>query len=689
MGLLDGLINRTFKTGVAASDAVATDPNLLTPARAAIRFVGATVTDVPEKNRVDVEINAASVADGSITPAKFANQVQGFFGRLAAGTGVPSWMTPAQATTLIDAATTSLKGAMSAVDKARHDRETGYRLVTHAAGDATDVLSVSSVRHQRLNMTGGGTYTYELALTGGVLTGAEFILDLSIAPAVVTGVIIKNGVAGTAIATITELLVTRDLLFRAVFNGTAWTLIQIGDGNREVEDVNYRPPNIGAGSGQTGVGPEKANWDHSHGHGNLAGGALHALATSTAAGFMSAAQALAVDGSVWTGTVTLNAAQSWVDATGTVIALTDGEIATFDIDAVVNSPAYTTSAGEGSLSILQHTAILDDASAAALRIGTAVTVTQENAGASWTVGEFMFRLIGDGAGGLKVQAQRAVTATTAAVATFTLTVRRVVARATTATAGMAVDYYDPDDASGGGSYPAATLTTTGTIASAGTVRLPNAATLQARNAANSADVQALAVDASNVVKLGAAANATTVDGSTITQAAGAGGFGFSCSGGSFVLTSFAQINLDASNDSIRLQTNAALPIRFYSGDGTVIHMRGAEPRRTSRAPADVATASTALAVLQTVAIATGRMSYFEFSVNGYPASGAGQATTVRFWAENVAGTVTIYGESVTNVAGTATLGTVDADVSGTNVRVTVTPTLATAYTWRCTGKEER
>lgn len=72
---------------------------------------------------------------------------------------------------------------------------------------------------------------------------------------------------------------------------------------------------------------------------------------------------------------------------------------------------------------------------------------------------------------------------------------------------------------GGGTYPAATLTTTGTIATAGTVRLANNTTVQARNAANSANIQALAVTAGNVVGLGAAANATTVDGSTVTATA--------------------------------------------------------------------------------------------------------------------------------------------------------------------------
>jgi hypothetical protein len=72
------------------------------------------------------------------------------------------------------------------------------------------------------------------------------------------------------------------------------------------------------------------------------------------------------------------------------------------------------------------------------------------------------------------------------------------------------------DAGGAATYPAATLTTTGTIASAGTVRLPNAATVQARNAANSGNVQALEVTAADVVKLGTTSNATAVAASTCT-----------------------------------------------------------------------------------------------------------------------------------------------------------------------------
>ena len=46
------------------------------------------------------------------------------------------------------------------------------------------------------------------------------------------------------------------------------------------------PPNVAAG-GSVGIATAAARGDHTHGHGNQAGGALHALATPTTPGFMS------------------------------------------------------------------------------------------------------------------------------------------------------------------------------------------------------------------------------------------------------------------------------------------------------------------------------------------------------------------------------------------------------------------
>lgn len=67
MGLLDGLINRLFKTGQGAT-ASGEDPAALVSPRAAIRLVGATITDVPDYNRIDVEY-PTPLALSSATPA--------------------------------------------------------------------------------------------------------------------------------------------------------------------------------------------------------------------------------------------------------------------------------------------------------------------------------------------------------------------------------------------------------------------------------------------------------------------------------------------------------------------------------------------------------------------------------------------------------------------------------------------
>lgn len=96
MSLLDGLLNRFFKTD-AASTASGKDETVLTKPRSAIRFVGATITDVPEFDRTDVEFEAGpgggvanvtgsapitvtgtttkavSIADGAIAGAKLAD----------------------------------------------------------------------------------------------------------------------------------------------------------------------------------------------------------------------------------------------------------------------------------------------------------------------------------------------------------------------------------------------------------------------------------------------------------------------------------------------------------------------------------------------------------------------------------------------------------------------------------------
>jgi hypothetical protein len=188
-------------------------------------------------------------------------------------------------------ATDALPGSMSAADKKRAIRDYGFRTVTHAAGSATDVLTPTSVRYQRVNMTGGNTYTIELDTAPPVLTGATFILDVSVAPdpAVTNGIEIYNGIGGSYLGGVFAFESdTRDVLFEATFNGTAWMLTPIGDGNRQ-SGIDYNGLPINDTGTQAGDGPEKANWDHSHAHGNRGGGTLHAAATASANGFQTAA----------------------------------------------------------------------------------------------------------------------------------------------------------------------------------------------------------------------------------------------------------------------------------------------------------------------------------------------------------------------------------------------------------------
>lgn len=62
------------------------------------------------------------VIDGSITNAKLANMAtQTFKGRTTAGSGVPEDLTVTQATAMLNAATTSLKGLQSSVDKLKEN----------------------------------------------------------------------------------------------------------------------------------------------------------------------------------------------------------------------------------------------------------------------------------------------------------------------------------------------------------------------------------------------------------------------------------------------------------------------------------------------------------------------------------------------------------------------------------------
>lgn len=167
---------------------------------------------------------------------------------------------------------------------------TSIRSVTHSSGTVTDVLTTASARHQRLNVTGGGgTYTIELSTTG-FRSGAEFVLDITMEgfALVSSPVVIKSGVGGDTLLTLSALETMRGVVLLALFEGADWVLRPISDGNT-IDDIGYWSPAITNAGFQAGVGPEKANFDHTHPHGNRSGGTLHAAATTTTNGFQSAA----------------------------------------------------------------------------------------------------------------------------------------------------------------------------------------------------------------------------------------------------------------------------------------------------------------------------------------------------------------------------------------------------------------
>jgi hypothetical protein len=112
------------------------------------------------------------------------------------------------------------------------------------------------------------------------------------------------------------------------------------------------PPDVAA-SGSIGTGTEYARENHTHGHGNQAGGALHADATTSVAGFMSAADKTKLDG-IDTGAVADHGALTGLsDDDHTQYARTDGTrditgSQNFDANVVLNSTNPVLQIGDGS-----------------------------------------------------------------------------------------------------------------------------------------------------------------------------------------------------------------------------------------------------------------------------------------------------------------------------------------------------
>lgn len=67
-----------------------------------------------------------------------------------------------------------------------------------------------------------------------------------------------------------------------------------GGGGPDLSDATPQP----VGSASAGVSSDASRADHVHAHGNQAGGTLHAEATTSTAGFMSAADKVKLDGLV-------------------------------------------------------------------------------------------------------------------------------------------------------------------------------------------------------------------------------------------------------------------------------------------------------------------------------------------------------------------------------------------------------
>lgn len=160
MGLLDGLINRLFKTG-QGSTASGEDPAALVSPRAAIRLVGATITDVPDYNRIDVEY-PTPLALSSATPA--ADSGAGSAG-VATTAARGDHVHPAGATSLDPVGTLTLAGAFATAvrigdDAPSHRPSFSAWHSTHAI-DAFDGFAFTSASGQ-FNVSAINTSSWNL-----------------------------------------------------------------------------------------------------------------------------------------------------------------------------------------------------------------------------------------------------------------------------------------------------------------------------------------------------------------------------------------------------------------------------------------------------------------------------------------------------------------------------------------------
>lgn len=168
-------------------------------------------------------------------------------------------------------------------------------------------------------------------------------------------------------------------------------------------------------------------------------------------------------------------------------------------------------------------------------------------------------------------------------------------------------------------------------------------------------------------------------------------------GNQYILIDNSQVSIQAAAGAIGLVAQGAVNIASTAssvtlgcfGGGALDHSTGFVVRRWGvgierigiRTPTAVGTASTARVVLATIPVATGPKRRIRATVKGWPAAAAGQATKVDVFVQNLAGVLTEFEDTITNVTGTTVLGTVDTTINGTNLEIGVTPLAATSYTW--------
>lgn len=179
----------------------------------------------------------------------------------------------------IEDATTSASGAMSAADKARLDH---YELTPSVVTGNTTVEQGEHVIYESLS--GNRTATLESP------TGKNGTVIISVAQ--YNGWVLTIDVSGSAD---TWAIAEDDthLVFRAI-NGR-WRCVSL-------ELSSTAPATIGStlGSLDPGSSPIAARADHVHNHGNLSGGGLHSAATTSANGFMAAADKVRVNNQAYT-----------------------------------------------------------------------------------------------------------------------------------------------------------------------------------------------------------------------------------------------------------------------------------------------------------------------------------------------------------------------------------------------------